>query len=192
MRPLMQSAAKGCFEPTADVSNSCCERSQREKCRDHAVFLVALQRETQTFEHAAVGIRMQMCAVGPGSSLEVFYRTRGNTPFSTAEWGFCDVPKPIEVARHLTISNALQKGIPRLASRLFMGAQVLHGVNCRQDSRMAAKTVVSRAMLAVHLYQHLSSLQGIQANILCLPLRCFPKHRGQRAAAQATKRSVKS
>jgi hypothetical protein len=48
-RPLVINAAKVSKEPTADLSKSCCARSQRENCGKCANLYAATQRKNQPF-----------------------------------------------------------------------------------------------------------------------------------------------
>ncbi|MFV1441962.1 hypothetical protein VWZ88_14810 [Phaeobacter sp. JH20_36] len=48
-RPLVQIAAKVSGEPTAEVLNSCCARSQQQNCRDCIIFSAAARRGSQSF-----------------------------------------------------------------------------------------------------------------------------------------------
>jgi hypothetical protein len=45
----MRGAANGGFEPTAEVFNLCCVRSQRTKCFASARYFAAAQRENRPF-----------------------------------------------------------------------------------------------------------------------------------------------
>jgi hypothetical protein len=53
----VQSAANGSIEPIAEVPNSCCVRSQRDKCRASKIFDAVMQLENRTFQRTAAWIK---------------------------------------------------------------------------------------------------------------------------------------
>ena len=52
-RPTVQSAADGEFEPSAEVLNFRCKRTQQKDCRDRIVFNAAERRENRPFIYFA-------------------------------------------------------------------------------------------------------------------------------------------
>lgn len=52
--------ALGRSEPTAEVSKSCCARSQHENRRDRIIFGLAARRENQPFMHVAARKRARI------------------------------------------------------------------------------------------------------------------------------------